>query len=86
MAAERDVTLLFQEDPAVHEDYVLQVQADTNGDIYWDQWAPEEHDLGVRFYLMATGLEVARTDHIYRQSGDYRSHGERWLNYDGSTG
>ncbi len=48
------VTLLFQEDPAVHEDYVLQVQADTNGDIYWDQWAPEEHDLGVRFYLLAT--------------------------------
>ena len=48
------VTLLFQEDPAVHEDYVLQVQADNNGDIYWDQWAPEEHDLGVRFYLMAS--------------------------------
>ena len=48
------VTLLFQEDPAVHEDYLLQVQADPNGDIYWDQWAPEEHDLGVRFYLLAT--------------------------------
>ena len=48
------VTLLFQEDPAVHEDYVLEVQADINGNIYWNQWAPEEHDLGVRFYLMAS--------------------------------
>ena len=47
------VTLLFQEDPAVHEDYELEVQADANGNIYWDQWAPEQHDFGVRFYLMA---------------------------------
>jgi hypothetical protein len=50
------VTLLFQEDPAVHADYVLQVQADINGSIYWDQWAPEDHDFGVRFYLMASGV------------------------------
>ena len=48
-----DVTLLFQEDPAVHDDYVLTVHADTEGKIYWDQWAPEEHDLNVRFYLLA---------------------------------
>ena len=48
-----DVTLVFQEDPAVHDDYVLTVTADAAGDIYWDQWAPEWHDLGVRFYLMA---------------------------------
>jgi N-acetylneuraminic acid mutarotase len=48
-----DVTLSFQEDPAVHDDYVLTVTADAAGDIYWDQWAPEEHDLNVRFYLMA---------------------------------
>ena len=49
-----EVTLLFQEDPAVHADYVLTVVADSEGKIYWDQWAPEEHDLGVRFYLTAT--------------------------------
>ena len=48
-----EVTLLFQEDPAVHPDYTLTVTANANGDIYWDQWAPEEHDLGVRFYLTA---------------------------------
>jgi hypothetical protein len=47
------VTLLFQEDPAVHEDYVLTTMARTDGTIYVDQWSPEAHDLGVRFYLMA---------------------------------
>ncbi len=49
------VTLLFQEDPAVHEDYVLQVTADVAGSLYWDRWAPEQHDLNVRFYLLASG-------------------------------
>jgi hypothetical protein len=48
------VSLLFQEDPAVHEDYALTVTADSQGNIYWDQWAPEQHDLNVRFYLMAS--------------------------------
>jgi hypothetical protein len=47
------VTLVFQEDPAVHEDYVVTVKTDSNGNIYWDQWAPEQHDLNVRFYLTA---------------------------------
>jgi len=51
------VTLLFQEDPAVHEDYVLHVDADGYGNIYWDQWAPEHHDIGVRFYLTASGSQ-----------------------------
>jgi len=50
-----EVHLLFQEDPAIHEDYELTVVADGAGNIRWDQWAPEQHDLGVRFYLMATG-------------------------------
>jgi hypothetical protein len=49
------VTLVFQEDPAVHDDYVLKVTADSSGNLYWNQWAPESHDLGVRFYLTATG-------------------------------
>ncbi|HVG84376.1 MAG TPA: YDG domain-containing protein, partial [Vicinamibacterales bacterium] len=49
------VTLIFQEDPAVHEDYTFAVVADPGGNIYSDQWAPEEHDLSVRFYLTAQG-------------------------------
>ena len=53
--ANEEVTLLFQEDPAVHEDYVLKVQTDSAGNISWNQWAPEGHDFGVRFYLTATG-------------------------------
>ncbi len=48
-----DVTLIFQEDPAVHDDYVVHVPADRDGAIFWDQWAPEPHDLSVRFYLTA---------------------------------
>jgi hypothetical protein len=52
---ERDseVTLVFQEDPAVHDDYVLHVPTDGNGNFSWNQWAPEWHDLNVRFYLLA---------------------------------
>ncbi len=49
------VRLTFQEDPAVHDDYVIDVVADPQGNLRWDQWAPEYHDLGVRFYLMASG-------------------------------
>jgi hypothetical protein len=48
------VKLVFQEDPAVHDDYQLSVVADGEGRIYWDQWAPETHDLFVRFYLSAS--------------------------------
>ena len=48
------VRLVFQEDPAVHDDYVLMLTADGQGNIYTDQWAPEQHDLNVRFYLTAT--------------------------------
>ena len=62
-----EVTLTFQEDPAVHDDYVLTSTADDEGNIYHDQWAPEEHDLGVRFYLMAIGEEslAASADDVY---------------------
>jgi hypothetical protein len=49
-----EVRLLFQEDPAVHNDYELTLTADGEGNIYWDQWAPETHDIGVRFYLLAS--------------------------------
>jgi hypothetical protein len=49
-----EVRLLFQEDPAVHDDYELTVVADAAGNIRWDEWAPEQHDVGVRFYLLAS--------------------------------
>jgi hypothetical protein len=49
------VTLTFQEDPAVHDDYVLTVTADDQGNISTSEWAPEQHDLSVRFYLTASG-------------------------------
>ena len=49
------VTLTFQEDPAVHDDYVLTLTADEQGNISTNEWAPEQHDLNVRFYLMAQG-------------------------------
>ena len=51
------MTLIFQEDPAVHEDYSFAVEADALGNIEWDRWAPEAHDLGVRFYLTAQGSQ-----------------------------
>ena len=54
---DEEVTLLIQEDPAVHEDYVLKLAADSDGNISWNQWAPERHDFGVRFYLTATGTK-----------------------------
>ena len=45
------VTLLFQEDPAVHEDYAIKVGTDGDGNFSKADWAPERHDAGVRFYL-----------------------------------
>ncbi len=55
-----EVTLVFQEDPAVHPDYTLTLTADGDGNISHDAWAPEGHDLNVRFYLMATGAQSHR--------------------------
>jgi len=46
-----EVTLVFQEDPAVHDDYLLHVPTDGDGNFSLDTWSPERHDLGVRFYL-----------------------------------
>jgi hypothetical protein len=57
-----EVTLLFQEDPAVHADYVLSVPTDGQGNIDFSGWSPESHDLGVTFYLTASdGASLAQT-------------------------
>jgi len=55
-----EVTLVFQEDPAVHPDYSLTLTADGDGKIFHDTWAPEQHDANVRFYLTATGVRSLR--------------------------
>ena len=63
-----EVALVFQEDPAVHEDYRLIVTADSEGNIFWDQWSPELHDLGVRFYVTAydskSRAQITFTDNV----------------------
>ncbi|HXW06369.1 MAG TPA: Ig-like domain-containing protein [Vicinamibacterales bacterium] len=49
------VTLRLQEAPRSHDDRVLTAVADENGDIFNDEFSPEDHHLGVRFYLTAVG-------------------------------
>jgi Galactose oxidase, central domain len=51
------VTLLLHEinNPDPHDDLTLTATADASGGIFNNQFAPDEHDLGVRFYLTATG-------------------------------
>ena len=41
--------------PDPHDDLTLTAVADTSGRILNNQFAPDEHDLGIRFYLTATG-------------------------------
>jgi hypothetical protein len=85
-----EVTLIFQEDPAVHDDYSFAVTADANGNIYWDQWAPEEHDFGVRFYLTAedrqSRAQTTFTDGGFRlRAGTGSSFTASYLIYPGTT-
>ena len=49
------VDLTFHEDPHTHAENVRTVQADTSGTFTYDQYAPEEHDLGVAYILGAKG-------------------------------
>jgi hypothetical protein len=49
------VRLLLQEVTPEHPDRLITVVADDDGNIFDDSFAPEEHHLGVRFYLTATG-------------------------------
>ncbi|MHC4066908.1 MAG: Kelch repeat-containing protein, partial [Planctomycetota bacterium] len=50
------VQLVFDEDPAQHEPSVYNAVADAGGNIFNQDFSPAPHDLGVRFYLTATGL------------------------------
>jgi hypothetical protein len=49
------VTMVLREVPDVHPDRTLTAVADQAGNIRSTDFAPEEHDLGVKFYLTATG-------------------------------
>jgi hypothetical protein len=49
------VRLLLQEVTPEHADRLLTAVADEHGNILNNSFAPEEHHLGVRFYLTATG-------------------------------
>ena len=69
----RTVRLRFQEDPAVHDDYVIDVVADAQGNLRWDHGVLESHDLGVRFYLMASGGVSEGTDYVHRRA---QGHGQ----------
>ena len=53
------VSLVLHEvnNPDPHEDRVLSAVADSWGRILNTAFAPEEHDLGIRFYLIATGAK-----------------------------
>ncbi|HEV8701075.1 MAG TPA: hypothetical protein VGV60_07370, partial [Candidatus Polarisedimenticolia bacterium] len=49
------VDLLLREVPQTHDDRTLTATADEAGNIFNNEFAPEEHDVGVQFYLTATG-------------------------------
>jgi hypothetical protein len=54
------VTITLHEDPTVHQDRTLSATADASGNFVHASWAPEPHDLGVRFILTAVGQSSGR--------------------------
>ena len=61
------VVLLLQEDvsPPFHEDLTLFATADENGAIINTEYSPETHDIGVMFYLTATGAGAQAQNHFW---------------------
>src|SRR5437867_87533 len=49
------VSLVLHEDPAIDTHPTLTATADASGHIFNNQFAPDAHDVGVRFYMTATG-------------------------------
>lgn len=49
------VALVLREEPLLDEHPLLSVTADEQGDIVSTEFVPDEHDLGIRFYLYAYG-------------------------------
>src|SRR5439155_22489482 len=50
------VSLLLQEVPKTHDDRTLTAIADEAGNILNTEFQSEDHDVGVRFYLIASGV------------------------------
>jgi hypothetical protein len=51
------VALLLKEYPAYDEHQLVDVQADENGNIVSTEFVPDQHDVGIRFYLTAFGQQ-----------------------------
>src|SRR5881296_1262272 len=49
------VSLVLHEDPAIDTHPTLTATADASGHIFNNEFAPDAHDVGVRFYMTATG-------------------------------
>src|SRR5438309_7986697 len=49
------VSLLLHEDPTTHPDRTLTATADPLGNIVNNEFSPEPHDVGVTFYVLASG-------------------------------
>src|SRR5438552_2774018 len=64
------VTLVFTEVPKRHPDQFLKLTADASGNLYDDQWAPERHDLGIRFYVTAIGSQSGSQAQMTFTDGD----------------
>jgi hypothetical protein len=59
--AGESVLLTLLEDPEVHEARTFNITADSSGTFTFDEFAPESHDMGVRFILTARGATSGRT-------------------------
>src|SRR5438128_40603 len=64
------VTLVFTEVPKRHPDQFLKLTADASGNLDYDQWAPERHDLGIRFYVTAMGSQSGSQAQMTFTDGD----------------
>ncbi len=60
-----DVTLTFQEDPAVHDDYVLTLTADDEGNIYSQRMGARGARPGRAVLSDGDRVAVARADDVY---------------------
>src|SRR5437762_12629008 len=77
------VTLVFVEVPQRHPAQFLKLTADASGNLYYDQWAPEQHDVGVRFYVTAAGSLSRSQAQMTVMDGDISCNGNvrtDWIN------
>src|SRR5881396_4310041 len=83
------VTLVFVEVPKRHPYQFLKLTADASGNLYYDQWAPERHDVGVRFYVTAAGSRSGSQAQMTFTDGDKTWNGNVstvWTNTSNWTG